>query len=102
MDDGGPIDSMGPFWAYTAGDTWNGWITAEFTRDVAERVVEWVQAWSKAFPMDPTTLVWDGDTIVELDANWPDEPYRIEPYYNEDVGEVLYCIGTHGWCWEEA
>ena len=78
-----------------AGNTFNGFACPYFERDVAEGIVNIVDA-------DPY-MYWDRDeqTFIELSEEgfkWPIEAIELD---TEDGLLSLYPIGTQMWEWEE-
>jgi hypothetical protein len=55
------IDGAPPyFWGYIhPGQTWNGWDTPRFGKQVAELIAEWVTS-----PDEVSTWWWDGDDLA--------------------------------------
>lgn len=82
------IDGAPFFWGYHDElSRWNGWARPCFSREVAERIADWVNHGQ------PGTAWWEGSSLCLRPAD-ADEVQRVEP---DELG--LYSFD--GWAWSE-
>ncbi len=79
------------------GTRWNGWMRPWFDRDVAERVVDWLNTTADELPPDDAWVRarWEGDTIVLIESDGVEQQeIRCPP-----DASGRYPIGAGGWTW---
>lgn len=92
----------GTFPGFTSGETWNGWATPLFSRDVALQIAAALRS-TPTSTEGPMELRYDEDedAFVLHDPFYPDEPTVWEATHDPSVPQPLYPIGTWTWTWEE-
>lgn len=93
------IEGDGEFKGYTNGETWNGWATPYFTKEVAKKVIE-----HYARDVDVTYYDKAKDLFaVKFDEVTDEETEYFEGHTVSIEGEevTLYPVGAYSWTWDE-
>ncbi|OXM57069.1 hypothetical protein CFP71_10055 [Amycolatopsis thailandensis] len=83
------------FPAWVSPRRWNGWAVPQFSREAAERVVDWINRLHAEAPDGIAAAVWHGGSILLFDTEW--EEYGLQRITPTQHGR--YVIGD-SWIWE--
>lgn len=100
------MDSItGNIEGYTFDHYWNGWACPYFPHGSVDEVVRNIRKFSERNPdLESVAVSWDGDVLVLLESDYPDEPERVETALLTYEGEELklWPLGTYSWTWIES
>lgn len=83
------------FPAWVSPRRWNGWAVPAFTREAAERVVDWINRLHAQDPDSSAAAVWHGEDILLFGTEW--QEYGLQRITPTRYGR--YTIGD-SWIWE--